>query len=128
MTAVYLLNTDFEVAHVTNVWLRKTKLCSVSVESAEMRIAYLYKNYCFIPKSRAVHIDRILREGEKYKLVIEGEGVQEIEMACVRRMFSKAMCNGRPLKLLSGERENIVSIIPRLKAGKNIIYLWASNA
>ena len=59
----------------------------------------------------------IWRRG-KYKLVIEGKGVQEIEMACVRRMFSNAMCNGRPLKLLSGERENIVSMIPRLKAAK----------
>ena len=127
LATVYLLNTDFEAAHVTNIWLGKTKLCSVSVESAEMRIAYLYKKYCFIPKSRTVHIERILREGEKYKLVIEGEGVQEIEMACVRRMFSRAMCNGRTLKLLPGKQESIVSMIPRLKAGENVIYLWASN-
>ena len=129
LVTVYLLNTDFEVANITNVWLGKTKLCSVSVESAEMRIAYLYKNnYCFIPKSRAVHIEQILREDEKYKLVIEGEGAQEIEMACVKGMFSKARCNGEPLKLLTGKQEGIASIIPRLKAGKNVIYLWASNA
>ena len=129
LTTLYLLNTDFEVANVTNVWLGKTELCSVSIESAEMRIAYLYKNnYCFIPKSRSVHIEQISREGEKYKLVVVGQGEQEIEVACTGSMFNKASCDGRPLKLLPGKREGVASMILRLKTGRNVIYLWAANA
>ena len=123
LTTIYLLNTDYEAPASTNLWIGKKVVSNVTIDSCEMRIAYLRKACLCIPYDRSVHVEDINVSKDRCEVLLIGAGKQTICLYPLTGSLKKARFNGKAVKVESGNKSGCVRVTVKLSGKVDVLKL-----
>ena len=123
LTTIYLLNTDYEVSGSTNLWIGKKVVPNVTINSCEMRIAYLRKACLCIPHDSSVHVEGINVSQGCCEVLLVGAGKQTIDLYPLTGSLKRARFNRKAVKVESDNKSGRVRVPVKLSGKVDVLKL-----